>query len=111
MRRRAAKPAEPAVREQTTRQALRQVLRDVTCSARDLSQRVSVSEKDVAVHLEHLQRSLGREGERLVIHPAVCKGCGFEFTKRDRLAAPTRCPRCRGGRIDPPRFTIERRRR
>ena len=99
---------EPPARGETARQALKAVLRDYTCTARDLSQQVSVSEKDVAGHLEHLQRSLPHEGERLKVEPAVCAECGFVFKKRDRLSRPTRCPKCRSGRIDPPRFTIER---
>ena len=93
----------------TPRQALRDALREGVWSAHELSVEVRLSEKDVASHLEHLQRSLGRGDERLVVTPAVCLGCGFEFRKREKLGRPGRCPSCRSGRIDPPRFSIEER--
>ena len=42
---------------------------------------VSIREKDV----EHIERSLARTGERLVVEPAVCQECGFGFEKREAL--------------------------
>jgi predicted Zn-ribbon and HTH transcriptional regulator len=99
-----------ADRAETPRHALRQALAKERLSAHELSARVSISEKDVAHHLEHLARSLSREGERLVVDPANCEDCGFVFKKRERLSSPSRCPVCKSERIRPPRFGIERRR-
>lgn len=56
--------------------------------------------------LEHVKKTLKRMGYRLEIVPARCKNCGYEFRDRERLKKPTRCPRCKNERIDPPRFYI-----
>lgn len=75
-------------------------------SARDLSQAAKVSERDVASHLEHLTRSRGAQGERVEVIPAACVGCGYVFLDRERLTAPSACPRCRATRITAPRFRL-----
>jgi predicted Zn-ribbon and HTH transcriptional regulator len=74
--------------------------------AHELSARIGISEKDVAGHLEHLARSLRQGGERLVVDPARCLGCGFVFRKRTRLTKPSRCPVCKSQRLDLARFSI-----
>ena len=100
---------EPTPRAATVRQAIREVLRDETLSAVEISERVGVREREVAEHLEHLRRSLARRGEQLVVEPARCVSCGFRFRKRERLSRPGRCPQCGGGRIESPRFALGRR--
>ena len=88
------------------RAALREALRAGPLTARELSARVGVPEKQVAGHLEHLGRSLKAAGERLRVKPACCLDCGFVFRKRDRLSRPSRCPVCRSEHLDAPRFAI-----
>ncbi|ACB40564.1 transcriptional regulator [Pyrobaculum neutrophilum] len=56
--------------------------------------------------LEHVKKTLKRMGYRLEVVPATCKRCGFQFTDRERLKKPSRCPRCKSERIDPPRFYV-----
>ncbi|ABL87656.1 conserved hypothetical protein [Pyrobaculum islandicum DSM 4184] len=56
--------------------------------------------------LEHVRRTLKRMGYRLVIVPATCKKCGYQFTDREKLKKPSRCPRCKSERIEPPRFYV-----
>ena len=90
----------------TLRHALREELLDGFSTARDLSSRLGVPEKDIAHHLEHLERSLRGTGGRLEVEPASCVGCGFVFRKRERLTRPTSCPLCNGERIEPPRFRV-----
>jgi len=75
-------------------------------TARDLSQSLGLSEKEVAGHLEHVQRSL-KAPHRFIVTPAACHKCGFAFTGRRRLSTPGRCPRCRHEGISPPVFRIE----
>jgi transcriptional regulator len=94
-------------RTQTVREAIREELLRGPATARELSERISIREKDVAEHLEHLEKSLRARGERLVIEPASCIACGFAFAKRARLTRPGSCPQCRATRIDPPAFRIE----
>jgi predicted Zn-ribbon and HTH transcriptional regulator len=100
----------PSIREATLRQSLQQVLLEADATARDLSRLVGIPERDVAEHLRHLERSLRRSGERLVVEPSVCRSCGFIFTHRDRhrYTRPGRCPECHGRRISLPVFRIER---
>jgi hypothetical protein len=56
--------AEQLVEPIPVRAAIREALLGRPLSAHDISQRASLSEKDVAAHLEHLQRSLRARGER-----------------------------------------------
>jgi transcriptional regulator len=93
-------------RHVTIRSALRQVLKDRALTARDLSARVGISEKEVPGHLVHLARSLRQSGERLHVDPTKCLGCGFVFKDRTRLDKPSRCPACKSQRLTPARFTI-----
>jgi predicted Zn-ribbon and HTH transcriptional regulator len=95
-------------RRETIRHALHAALRaaDGPLTAHELSHALHVSEKDVFAHLEHLGRSLAREGASLVVVHPTCLACGFAFAKRDRLGRPGRCPVCKSTRIDPPRFSV-----
>jgi transcriptional regulator len=97
----------PSERGATVRASLAEVLREGPATARELSERVSIREKDVAEHLEHLERSLRAKGERLAIEPAACIACGYAFADRRRLTRPGRCPECGSERIDPPAYRIE----
>jgi predicted Zn-ribbon and HTH transcriptional regulator len=42
---------------------------------------------------------------RLLVEPAACQKCGFEFTK-GKLLKPGRCPKCKSTWIDEPRVGI-----
>jgi predicted Zn-ribbon and HTH transcriptional regulator len=103
---RRSRPREPAERHATIRSALREALGAGPLGAHELSARVGISEKDVAGHLEHLARSVRQDGERLVVDPARCLGCGFVFRERTRLSKPSRCPVCKSQRLEPAHFSI-----
>ena len=104
------KKAEPSVPERgaTLRAAVREALLGAALTAREISARTSMREKDVAEHLEHLDRSLRRQGERLVVEPARCLACEAEIGGRGRFTTPGRCPRCRSERVAPPAFRVVR---
>jgi predicted Zn-ribbon and HTH transcriptional regulator len=93
----------------TVRQALLEELLAGPATARDLSRRVGIREHDVAEHLSHLERTVRRSGQRLVVDPPVCLECDFAFTHRGRhrYTRPGRCPECHGRRITLPVFRIE----
>ncbi len=99
--------SEPREQNQTLRQSILECLEEGPITARELSARVRIREKDVASHLEHLEKSLRRSRRRLVIRPAECMKCGFRFEGRRRFSRPSACPRCRGQRIEPPVFLLE----
>jgi predicted Zn-ribbon and HTH transcriptional regulator len=96
-------------RSSTIRQAIADALGAETLSARELSQRVGVAEREIGAHLAHLERSLNHSERTLKTLAAYCLECGFAFEKRERKARPSRCPVCRSERIQAPRFTIVRR--
>ena len=89
------------------REAICDELRQGAATARELSERVSIREKDVAGHLEHLEKSLRARGERLVVEAAGCIACGYSFARRARFSRPGSCPECGSPRINPPAFRIE----
>lgn len=89
----------------TIRQAIKELLLEQTLSALEISQLLSLPEKEVYDHLSHLARAPG-PGCRFRITPSVCRACGFVFAKRERLTPPSRCPLCRGQSISRPRFAM-----
>ena len=96
----------PAERGQTVRQEILRCLGLGLATARQLSALVHIPEKEVALHLEHLARTLRAVGRRLEVQPAECLDCGFSFAKRSRLTRPSACPSCRGSHIEPPAFQV-----
>jgi hypothetical protein len=100
------RPSEPEARAVTIRSALRATLLEGPLTARELSARVGIGEKEVAEHLEHLARSFRHSAEGLLVEPARCLACGFVFKERTRLARPSKCPACRSQRLRPARFQV-----
>jgi predicted Zn-ribbon and HTH transcriptional regulator len=96
----------PSERSETVREAIAAELRQQRLTARELSERVHLSEREVIGHLEHLARSARSRGERLTTEPARCLACGFAFATRDRLTKPGKCPSCRATHLSPPRFSL-----
>jgi len=91
----------------TQRQMLKELLLEGEFTSLELSQRLSLPEKEVLDHLAHLALAPGA-GCRFHTTPAVCKHCGFAFKKRERLTTPSRCPLCHHESIRRPRFALRR---
>lgn len=106
MKRREKKAFIPVERHETIRQGIMSILTNNTMSSKEISGRISIPEKEVYEHLEHIQKSLGKEDSELVITPAECLKCGFVFKKRERFKKPGRCPVCRNEQIAEPFFSI-----
>lgn len=98
----------PPDRKETVRRRILSLLSERPLSAREISGRIGIPEREVYAHLPHVGRSAGRAGGRLAVTPAECRRCGFAFRKRDRLARPGRCPVCRGESISEPLFVVEK---
>jgi len=79
-----------------------------TMGARDLSQELGIREKDVCTHLEHIQRSVSRQGKRFEMTPCQCLSCGYVFKDRSRVGKPGRCPKCRQSHIQGATFHISK---
>jgi predicted Zn-ribbon and HTH transcriptional regulator len=101
------KPFIPSERLDTIRHAITASLTGYSLSAKDISQTVHISEKEVYGHMEHIRISLDKSKYHLIIAPALCEHCGFIFKKRDRLTKPGKCPNCRSERIAEPLFSVK----
>jgi predicted Zn-ribbon and HTH transcriptional regulator len=106
MKQRPRKPVVPRPAGETLRRAISELLLDQPLSAREISGQAHIMEKDVYGHLEHIRLSLHAGSSHLEVTPAECRSCGFIFAKRERLAAPGRCPICRAETIFEPLFAI-----
>ncbi|MGD9336640.1 MAG: ArsR family transcriptional regulator [Syntrophobacterales bacterium] len=95
--------------KQTRRQQIITLLSQGTYSSRELSQELGISEKEVCTHLPHIARSLSAQEKELVLIPCQCLECEYLFGSRKRFTKPSRCPRCRGERIQEPRFIVKSR--
>jgi hypothetical protein len=91
---------------QTIRQQMITFLSQGVYSARGLSQMLSIQEKEVYSHLSHVARSVVSQGNRLIVIPSQCLACDYVFDERKRFTRPGRCPRCKGERIEHPRYQI-----
>jgi predicted Zn-ribbon and HTH transcriptional regulator len=100
------RPRDLPERQTTVRAELRAILRERLLTAREISARIAIGEKDVAEHLQHLSRSVKPGGERLQIEHAWCHACGFVFRDRERFSKPSRCPRCKEQRLAPARYRV-----
>lgn len=91
----------------TKRQQIIDLLSEQPCTALELSSALSMMEKEVYGHLEHIERTLARQGKKLVVSPFTCLACGFVFTGRRRWNRPGRCPRCKQGHIRMAEYRVE----
>jgi transcriptional regulator len=91
----------------TVRQKMVALLKKGEQDARSLSQQLGISEKEVMVHLPHLDRTIRQQGHRLVIIPSTCLSCGFIFKDRKRPTKPSRCPRCKTTHLTVPNYRIK----
>jgi hypothetical protein len=69
---------------------------------KDLGLTVKVLEED----LRHIAHSVRAAGRRLIVRPARCDGCDFEF-RSTAYHPPGRCPSCRDRRISGPWLRID----
>ena len=75
-------------------------------SAIEISQALSIREKEVYEHLPHVGRSVAAQGKNLIIIPSRCLDCEYVFRDRKRFTRPGRCPRCKGTHLQSPAYEI-----
>lgn len=90
----------------TVRQQMIELLESGDHDAREISQLLSISEKEVYTHITHIEKTVSGKGKKLVITPSSCLECNYVFKKRSRPGRPGKCPRCRSERIKKPRFEV-----
>jgi transcriptional regulator len=71
----------------------------------DIARELDMEARDLEQDVTHLLKSLKHTDYRLIIHPAHCRKCGFEFST-DHLHKPGKCPKCRGTWISEPLFEV-----
>ena len=98
---------EPIDNKQTLRQQIINLLGGDELSLRDLSQALSIPEKEVVDHLGHIERTVRNQGGNLIEIPYKCLSCGFIFEKRTRFSKPGRCPACKNSHIQAASFHIK----
>ncbi|MEW6664353.1 MAG: transcriptional regulator [Thermodesulfobacteriota bacterium] len=90
----------------TVRQRIIELLDEQEMSARELSQRLGVREREIYEHLVHIARSVAARGKRLQVPPFDCLSCGYVFRERERFTRPSRCPRCKRSHIQTPVYRL-----
>ena len=80
------------------RRDLLKLLTDEPRSVSSLTRDLGITRRDVEDDLRHLIRSARASGHTIVVEPARCRSCGFEFGE-EKLVKPGKCPVCRGTRI------------
>jgi predicted Zn-ribbon and HTH transcriptional regulator len=91
-------------RNKTPRQQLKEQLPLGEFTVENLAGILDLPVKRVLDDLKHVRRS---NPDSFDIRPARCRGCGFEFSDRDRLDRPSRCPECREQRVNGPWFSLD----
>jgi predicted Zn-ribbon and HTH transcriptional regulator len=94
------------IQAKTTRQAIIDELLLGFRTIRDLSQTLSISEKEVIAHLPHVKQSAKHKGYDFVMEPSKCLKCGSIFEHREKWAKPSRCPECKGEKLTTPMFGL-----
>jgi transcriptional regulator len=92
--------------KRTLRQQIINLLCTEDLTVRDLSQALSMPEKEVIDHLGHIERSVRTQGKKLEETPYTCLSCGFVFDKRTRFNKPGRCPNCKNSHIQTASYHI-----
>jgi len=70
------------------------LLLDKKMSLSEIARAVREKPKDVMEALAHLAKSSRHGDYELVMDPAECRKCGFEFGT-DKFSKPGKCPKCR----------------
>ena len=78
-------------------------LLDKKMNLSEIARAVHETPKDVIDALTHLAKSSKHAEYELVVTPAECRKCGFEF-RTDKLSRPGKCPACKGTWMYEPLF-------
>lgn len=85
------------------RKDLIQILVNNPMTVAALAKLLRMKMREVEDDLEHAFKSARHTGYEPEVIPAVCKKCGFEFS-RETLGKPSKCPSCKGSWIAEPRI-------
>lgn len=86
----------------TRRERIALLLHDHDFSPSEMARILEVPVNIILEDLKHISRS--RKYGELMILPARCRKCGYEFKREIKI--PKRCPKCKSSWIDEPRFML-----
>ena len=89
------------------RRDLIDLLLDHPMSIQQMARELGMPINAVKDDLGHLFKSLKHTEYTAVVAPARCRKCGFDFA-RDKLAKPSKCPKCHSTWLTEPRISIRR---
>jgi predicted Zn-ribbon and HTH transcriptional regulator len=81
------------------------LLLDQSLTVTQIARMVREAPRDVALDIQHLIRSLKHSEYQIVISPATCRKCAFEFGS-DKLQKPSKCPECHSTWLTEPLIAI-----
>lgn len=88
-----------------SRKQLIPILAGNPLTLRQLAQRLGLKPTEAEDDLRHLVKSLVHGEWKLVVTPARCRKCGFEFGP-DKLHKPSKCPECQATWLTEPEMEI-----
>lgn len=75
-------------------------------TASSLARELGLDRRGMEEDLRHMIRSAVAAGHEVIVEPAKCRRCGFEFDE-NKLTRPGKCPACRGSRIFEPLIRVD----
>ncbi|MFB0545023.1 MAG: transcriptional regulator [Asgard group archaeon] len=73
-----------------------------------IAEEIFINKKTVIEDLSHIAKTLKGKGKfQLIMFPPQCRICGFIFKNLKKPKLPSKCPKCKKGKIIPPEFTIK----
>lgn len=91
-----------------TREELIEKMKKFEGTEVDFARIMNKSQSGIEEDIEHIRTSLRNNSEYLLmIKPATCLLCNYFFSN-SKAKAPSKCPKCRGEKIQLPYFKIMR---
>ncbi|KAA0259451.1 HTH domain-containing protein [Deferribacter autotrophicus] len=88
----------------TVRQEIIEILTSGYFTAKELSKKLSLSEKEIVEHLKEINKG----HVKIEVRNPQCKKCGFKFTNLRHFKKPSKCPSCKSTYISEPEFTVRK---
>lgn len=90
------------------RRHLVQMLLNEPMSVSEIARQAGVLPAEVEQDLRHLVKSLRHGEHELLVIPAECRKCAFEFSQ-EKFRKPSKCPECRSTWINEPMIEVRAR--
>jgi len=93
----------------TRRQEIVEMLKLQNMTLKELSDEFQADEEEIADDLKGIAIGVRPQFSLEQTKP-ICNSCGFVFLSRwdkNKVKPPTRCPKCKGEDIEPPRYFIK----